>query len=381
MNQERYYWLAWSRMAGVGPVLLKRIHQQFETLGNAWKATEKALLQVNGLGQKLSASIIEQRSRLDPPAFFAEHLQKNPQFWTPADADYPRLLWEIPSPPPVLYYHGQVNTAENQGHVPGIGIVGTRSPTEHGARWTRKLSMGLAKSGFTVISGLAAGIDGEAHRSCLQIGGRTIAVLGTGLDLIYPPHHAALFQEIAEKGLILSEYAVGTKPERGNFPARNRIIAGLSRAVLVMEAPEQSGALITAKYANEFGRDVYTLPNSPDVQEAKGCLTLIHRGAEVIITEEKLLENLGAIPQLDTQAQLSLLTPSSNLNLPDPMPPREPLDPLHQKIWEVVTPVPIALDTIIEATGLTVGEVSGGLLQLELQGLVKQLPGMRYQRC
>lgn len=374
MSEDRYYWLAWSQINGVGPVLLKRIQQHFETLENAWKASERALLQVNGLGPKLIANILIQRSQLNPQLLLEEHSRRNPHFWTPADADYPRLLWEISSPPPVLYYRGQVKLAENQGQIPGIGIVGTRFPTEHGKRWTKKISMGLAKSDFTVISGLAAGIDGQAHRSCLEAGGRTIAVLGTGLDLVYPPQHQNLFEEIAEKGLILSEYPVGTKPDRGNFPARNRIIAGLSRAILVMEAPEKSGSLITARYANEFCRDVYTLPNSPDVAEAKGCLTLIHNGAEVILSQETLLETLGAIPKLDIPPVLPLLESLQSVDsLPD-------LDPIPLKILQAVPRSPIVFDTIVQNTGLSTGEVSAGLLQLELMGLVSQIPGMRYQR-
>ena len=374
MIDDRYYWLAWSQINGVGPVLLKRIQQHFETLENAWKASERALLQVNGLGSKLITNILTQRSQLNPQLLLEEHSRQNPHFWTPADADYPRLLWEIPSPPPVLYYRGQVKMSENQGQIPGIAIVGTRFPTEHGKRWTKKISMGLAKSDFTVISGLAAGIDGQAHRSCLEAGGRTIAVLGTGLDLVYPPQNRQLFEEIAEKGLILSEYPVGTKPDRGNFPARNRIIAGLSRAILVMEAPEKSGSLITARYANEFCRDVYTLPNSPDVAEAKGCLTLIHNGAEVILSEETLLETLGAIPKLDIAPVLSLLESLQSVeSLPD-------LDPIPLKILQAVPRSPTPFDTIIQNTGLSTGEVSAGLLQLELMGLVSQIPGMRYQR-
>jgi DNA processing protein len=374
VNEDRYYWLAWSQINGVGPVLLKRIQQHFETLENAWKASERALLQVNGLGSKLITNILTQRSQLNPQLLLEEHSRQNPHFWTPADADYPRLLWEIPSPPPVLYYRGQVKMSENQGQIPGIAIVGTRFPTEHGKRWTKKISMGLAKSDFTVISGLAAGIDGQAHRSCLEAGGRTIAVLGTGLDLVYPPQNRQLFEEIAEKGLILSEYPVGTKPDRGNFPARNRIIAGLSRAILVMEAPEKSGSLITARYANEFCRDVYTLPNSPDVAEAKGCLTLIHNGAEVILSEETLLETLGAIPKLDIAPVLSLL---ESLQLVESLPD---LDPIPLKILQAVPRSPTPFDTIIQNTGLSTGEVSAGLLQLELMGLVSQIPGMRYQR-
>lgn len=296
----------------------------------------------------------------------------------------------------MLYYLGRLDHRESQGQIPGVGIVGTRYPTDHGSRWTRKISQALVKSGFTIVSGLAAGIDADAHSSCLRVNGRTIAVLGTGLDLIYPPQNRQLFEQIAAEGLILSEYPVGSKPERGNFPARNRIIAGLSRAVLVMEAPPKSGALITAKYANEFNRDVFSLPNSPDVQEAHGCLNLIHNGAEVILSENQLLASLGAIPLLDQgqeqkilpgdrqigyldQTNVPTLTTGARGKQPLTEPP-EDLEPTLKKILAAVQEEPTALDQIVAVTALAIGDVSAGLLQLEILGLVSQEPGMRYQR-
>ena len=373
MKGERAYWLAWSQVPGIGPVLLKRVQQHFGSLAEAWTVPAETFREVEGFGEKLIGAVREARSRLDPERILEEHRQKNPNFWTPADRDYPRLLLEIPSPPPVLYYRGQVNAQENQGAIPAIAIVGTRFPTEHGRRWTHKISRALAKHGFTVVSGMAAGIDGEAHRSCLEAGGRTIAVLGTGVDIVYPDHHQPLYEQIQQQGLIVSEYPAGTRPDRGNFPARNRIIAGLSRAVLVMEAPQKSGSLITARYGNEFGRDVYTLPNSPDIQEAKGCLQLLHQGAEVIVAEGELLEMLGAIPKLDAAKQLSLFSPEGTQ-------PISNLEPALAKVLQAISPEPTLLDVIVQETDLSAGEVSGALLQLELLGLVSQLPGMRYRR-
>ncbi|ACK64726.1 DNA protecting protein DprA [Rippkaea orientalis PCC 8801] len=374
MNQERAYWLAWSQISGVGPVLLKRLEQQFGSLQTAWMVSKSALGEVEGIGLKSLPKILEQRSQINPLQFLEEHSQKNPNFWTPADADYPHLLKEIASPPAVLYYQGQVNLLENQGITPAIGIVGTRYPTEHGRRWTYSITKALVKHGFTVVSGMAAGIDGVAHESCLEAGGRTLAVLGTGVDMVYPSNHRQLHRNIQQQGLILSEYPAGTPGDRGHFPARNRIIAGLSRAVLVMEAPEKSGALITARYANEFGRDVYTLPNSPDVEQARGCLRLIHQGAEMIVTEGELLEMLGAIPHLDqTAKQLSLFDAPIAKPLPN-------LAPELLKIFQAIKTEETSFDVIVQTTGLSPGEVSGGLLQLELEGLVNQLPGMRYQR-
>ncbi|HAC63455.1 MAG TPA: DNA processing protein DprA, partial [Cyanothece sp. UBA12306] len=192
MNQERAYWLAWSQISGVGPVLITRIQQQFGSLQEGWSAPQSELTQVEGIGFKSLPKILKQRSQINPLELLEKHSQKNPNFWTPADANYPHLLKEIPSPPAVLYYQGQVNLSENQGITPAIGIVGTRYPTEHGRRWTHNISQALVKHGFTIISGMAAGIDGVAHQSCLQAGGRTIAVLGTGIDLVYPSNHRQL---------------------------------------------------------------------------------------------------------------------------------------------------------------------------------------------
>ena len=318
MQNESAYWLAWSKIPRVGPILLKRMWQQFNSLETAWKATPEALGKIEGFGPKLINTIQQQRSQINPPELLKQHLQKNPQFWTPSDDNYPRLLLEIPSPPPLLYYQGQVNLLENKGNTPMVGIVGTR----------------------------------------------------------YPSHHRQMHRDLQKRGLIISEYPSGTPGDRRHFPARNRIIAGLSRAVLVMEAPEKSGALITARYANEFCRDVYTLPNSPDIAQARGCLRLIHHGAEMILTEHELLDMLGAIPELDQGKQLSLFD-VEKVEKKEALPQ---LDPDLLKIFQAIATEATAFDVIVEKAGLPTPQVSGGLLQQELEGLITQLPGMRYQR-
>ncbi|RMD68621.1 MAG: DNA-protecting protein DprA, partial [Cyanobacteria bacterium J149] len=329
--------------------------------------------------KKLVNKIKEEKGKINPEQLYIKHREKNLQFLTPSEKEYPQLLLEIPSPPPILYYQGEINISENQGLTPLIGIVGTRKPTEHGKRWTYNISKALAQNGFTIVSGLAEGIDTIAHRGCLDGGGRTIAVLGNGLDRVYPSNNKQLMAEIAEKGLILTEYDYGSLPERGNFPARNRIVAGLCRAILVMEAPEKSGALITAHYATEFNRDVYTLPDSPNNIQARGCLRLIHNGAEIIITEQELLSSLGAIPDLNSPQQLSLFAQTSAPPVLSETPKPNLSEPLSI-VYNAIASSPTPFDVIVNQSNLTSAEVSGILLQLELEGLVTQLPGMMYQK-
>ncbi|MBV9389866.1 MAG: DNA-protecting protein DprA [Chroococcidiopsidaceae cyanobacterium CP_BM_ER_R8_30] len=370
MGVERAYWLAWSQITGIGPILLRRLQQHFGTLAAAWEADIAQLRQVEGFGPQTIELVAAERSRLLPEKLLQQHEQENPDFWTPETIEYPRLLLEIPSPPPLLYYRGVVDLEENLGTVPLVGIVGTRNPSEYGKRWTRRLSAALARNGFTIVSGLADGIDTEAHQSCLEAGGRTLAVVGTGVDVVYPPRNRELYQEILNQGLVLSEYPAATPPDRTHFPPRNRIIAGISRAVIVIEAPMKSGALITARYANEFGRDVYVLPGSLDNPRAIGCIGLLSKGAQVIESENHLLEMLGAMPQLDSVAPPQCV---KQLALPELAPE------LKQVLAAIVESM--SFDSIVQQTGMAAGSVSGALLQLELMGLVSQLPGMRYLRC
>lgn len=380
---ERAYWLAWSHIPGIGPITLKRLQEHFGRLSLAWEAAPQALQKIDGLGLQTVETIAVSRALLNPEKLLHEHEQKNPGFWTPADPGYPRLLLEIPDPPPMLYYRGNIQSVENRQLAAAIAIVGTREPTDYGKRWTRKISAALAQKGLTIVSGLAEGIDAEAHRSCLEAGGQTLAVLGTGVDVVYPQRNKQLYQQILSQGLILSEHPAGTQPERVYFPRRNRVIAGLSRAVLVMEAPIKSGALITARLANDYCRDVYVLPGSLDNPRAVGCLGLASRGAQLILSEGHLLEMIGAIPSL-AQSQPSQSIPSTEiLQHPRQLPVLEPqLEQTLQtliKLCKDLDQGSVPFDLIVQTTTLGAGAVSGALLQLELLGLVSQLPGMRYQ--
>lgn len=368
--EERPYWLAWSQIPGVGPVVLKRLQQRFGSLSAAWSADTATLGTVMGIGAQTLKAIQRQRQAGHPLDLLTEHSRQNPCLWCVAEKAYPRMLTEIADSPPLLYYRGQVDPAENQGTTPMVGIVGTRDPSEYAKRWTRKIAYALAKRGITVVSGMAEGIDTQAHLGCLEGGGRTIAVLGTGVDMIYPPRNQGLYQKIQEQGLLISEYPAGTQPHRAYFPRRNRIIAGLCRALLVMEAPAKSGALITAYQANEYGRDIYVLPGTLDNPRAIGCLGLVQRGAQLILGIGQLLNQLGAMPPL-----------------PEPAPPEIPatLPAVQAKILKTVIHLcqqsgegSAPFDLIVESVHLSAGEVSSEILQLELQGFVAQQPGMRY---
>ena len=379
-DDERAYWLAWSQIERIGPVLLRRLQEHFGSLEKAWQAPIREILSVEGLGDRLGENVAAARSRLDPPALLASYRQKNPDFWTPADADYPRLLAEIPGPPPLLHYRGAIDRDELTGARPAVAIVGTRDPSAYGRRWTRRLAATLAQHGFTVVSGMAMGIDGEAHRAALEAGGRTIAVLGSGVDLVYPPQHQQLYEDILAGGMVMSEYPAGQQPNRKSFPARNRIIAGLTRATLIIEAPHRSGALITARHANEFGRDVCVLPGSLDEERAMGCLSLLSRGAQAILGEGHLLELLGTMPQMDLpQLQLPIPNPSPPRSAA-PTPPPANLEPQLAAVLKAIDAREVPFEQIVTRTGLPAGEISAAIVQLELLGLIAQLPGARYCR-
>ncbi len=360
--QERTYWLAWAQIPGMGPILQKRLAHQFGSLEAAWHASPDQLLQVDGIGLKLGWAIAEHRTT----ALLVDSAAVDEPFVTPADAAYPDLLSEIPDPPSVLYYRGNLELLTTCQRVPGVGIVGTRSPSDYGKRWTRRITKTLVRSGFLIISGLAAGIDREAHHSCLMANGQTIAVLGTGVDVVYPYRHRDLQAAIAEAGLLVSEHPLGTQPDRVHFPRRNRIIAGLSRAILVTEAPRKSGALITAQLANEYGRDVFALPTSLDNVRGYGCLDILNQGAQMILQEDTLVQALGAIP----------------VATPTPHPPPN-MAPHLLAVWQAVTAEACSLDAIVQlVTEQSTGDILSALTQLELMGLVTSVPGtQQYQRC
>ena len=374
---ERAYWLAWAQARGLGPILLKRLCSHFGTLSVAWQASGAELLEVEGIGLGLGSSLVDYRQRVSPLELLARYEQQHANFWTPADAEYPTLLYEIADPPPILFYRGRLELASALQLMPSVGVVGTRNPSDYGQRWTRRLTQQLAHHDVIVVSGLAKGVDRYAHQQTLDSGGLTIAVLGTGVDQVYPLVNRDLYNRIAHQGLLLSEHPNGTPPDRAHFPRRNRIIAGLSRAVVVTEAPARSRALITAQLANDYGRDVFALPGSLDNLNSEGCLELINQGAQMILNDMTLITALGQLPQI-RPAEPNPSEPDE----PGDRPARGPAPPLPPAMAQVLAAIsdPATLDQLVTAIAQPTGEVLATLVQLELLGLVTQLPGMRYQR-
>jgi DNA processing protein len=274
---------------------------------------------------------------------------------TLADADYPKSLLEIADPPAVLYCKGRRSLLNE----PGLGIVGSRNATPQGVRDAEAFAHALSDAGFAIVSGLALGIDAAAHRGGLAGAGSSVAVIGTGIDRVYPARNKALAHRLAEAGLIVSEFPLGTPPLPGHFPRRNRLISGLSRGVLVVEAAPDSGSLITARVAAEQGREVFAIPGSIHAPLARGCHALIKQGAKLVESAADILDEL-AWPQ-------RLAAPALPESRPDP-------------VLDALDGAPASLDALAQRTGLTLDALSAKLLTLELDGRIASLPGGRYQK-
>lgn len=354
MNRERAYWIAWHGIDGLGPLRLQRLIEQCGSLEAAWHTRVRELA---GLGLVLMDRVHSHRTGCDPLVYAEQWEAKHGPCLTPGDQGYPALLREIPDMPPVLYYRGQLPIWE-----PAIAIVGTRRASSYGLRWAKKLGYELAQAGFLVVSGLASGIDGAAHQGALESGRPTVAVVGCGVDRCYPPEHGDLHGRIRAQGAILSEHPGYTAPERGFFPQRNRVLAGMTQATLVIEAGEKSGALITARLAVDYGREVFALPGNLDTPQAQGTLSLMNQGAQMVLGIEDLLQKLG-----HPTAQ----TPS--------LPPPE-LTGLEQQVFGHLTMEPQLMEQLLHSTQLATGDLSAVLLLLELKGLARQLPGLKYCR-
>jgi len=355
---NRKYWVGLNIVPGIGPARSKKLLDHFGDAERAWCATPLELAQA-GLNRKPLQSLVSVRDQLDLDAEMRRIKEAGARVLTVQDEGYPRLLSQIDLPPPVLYIKGSYLPEDEWA----VAVVGTRAAKTYGKEMTRYLVGDLTRNRVTIVSGLARGIDSIAHRTALEAGGRTIAVLGCGIDVVYPHENAKLTQEIVASGAVMTEYPLGTKPERGNFPQRNRLISGLSLGTVVTQAGERSGALITAYYALEQGREVFAVPGSALDRGCTGTNKLIQQGeAKLVLRAQDVLEELN-LTMICEQAQVR-----------DIVPENETEAALYQHLSEE----PVHVDQLGRACDLPIAQITGTLALMELKGLVRQTGGMRY---
>ncbi len=346
---------------GIGPNRARKLVEHFGSPETALEASPQEISRVEGLSLQI-AEALKEADRDEAARQLDEARRFGAKTVTLWDEEYPRLLKEIYDPPPALFVEGDLKRLTE----PVFAIVGTRTPTEYGASHTRSIAGGLASRSFTIVSGMARGIDTEAHKACLEAGGVTIAVLGCGLDITYPRENKALRARIAESGAVITEFPFGTEPTGHNFPRRNRIISGMSAGTLVVEAGDRSGALITARYAVLQNREAFALPGNADRPQSRGCNALIRAGhAQLAASEADILEAL--------KIQLAL-----KIDIQEPKKPKIKGDKL--KVYNVINTDPVYIDDIAQAAGMNPSETLTILLELEMSGYISEVAGKRYRR-
>lgn len=351
---------------GIGPVKIRNLLSAFHSIDNIFEADLSSLSDVEGIGTFLSKKLSEAKRNL-PSSFtifekeFAALQSLKIKAISFFDEAYPNLLKKIYDPPMILYIRGEFIEKDNFP----IAIVGTREPTTYGKLQAEKFSSALASQGITIVSGLARGIDSIAHQAALKTNGRTIAVLGCGINVVYPPENKKLYEEISHSGLLISEFPLGTKPDAQNFPSRNRIISGLSLGCVVVESGIQGGALQTAAFALDQGREVFAIPGNLGIKQAEGTNALIQKGeAKLVLNPEDILVELEL--KLKPVVGKTIPKPHIDLNL------------FEQKILTVLENKEMQIDNIASQTGLSTSDCLVNLLTLEFKGLVKQLPGKMF---
>jgi len=371
-DEEQRAWVRLALTSGVGPATARALLAAFGLPDAVFAAGPAQLARVVGdaLARVLAAPPAPELAQAIDAAIAWLARDASHRLLTLADADYPRGLLAMPDPPPLLFAIGRVDLLAQ----PALAIVGSRSATQQGAATAESFAAGLARSGLTIVSGLALGIDAAAHRGALRAAadgarGSTIAVVGTGIDLIYPAAHRALTDQIRREALVLSELPLGTPAIAHNFPRRNRLIAGLARGVLVVEAALRSGSLITARLAAEQGREVFAIPGSIHSPVAKGCHRLIKEGAKLVESVQDILEEL----RLDAPA-------AGATGAAEPAAPAPALPAAQAEVLAALGHDPVDLDLLAQRTQRAAGELTALLLELELAQHVERLPGNRYQR-
>lgn len=351
MNKEIAYWVATSAIPGVGTSTFNYLLKKFKTLKAFWEASDKDVRELK-IDAKTRESIFDFRAKVDPKVYLETVYERGIKVLSVADRDYPANLRQISDAPPVLYYKGSILPQDDLS----IAVVGARNATVYGRQVTEKLVSSLVMSGLVVVSGLARGIDSIAHRAAIDSGGRTIAVLGSGVDLIYPPENRQLAERIIKNGALVSEFPLGFPSVPSNFPARNRVISGLSLGVLVTEAAADSGSLITAGQAAEQGREVFAVPGPITSKMSEGVNQLIKEGVHPATDADDILK------VLDIERKKRQLPVARD---------QGPVDKEQKKIFEILDGQSKHIDVIARESGLKIDKVSSMLSMMELSGLVK----------
>lgn len=346
---------------GVGPRIRQSLLECFESPSAVLAAPPSQLQQVPGVGAKLMKAIVSATDEIDVDAEIELCRQHDISILTEGSSCYPRLLAEICDPPGVLFVDGEV--VPNDGM--SIAIVGTRHATSYGRQQAERLAGGLARAGLTVVSGLARGIDAAAHRGALNAGGRTIAVLGSGVLNIYPPEHKELAKQVRGNGAVISENSPHAAPKSGSFPQRNRIITGMSLGTIVVEAAVRSGALISARLAMEQGREVFAVPGRVDERNSRGCHRLLRDGAKLVETVDDVLEELGPLFESAPQADGRVVHHPAELQLNDQ----------ERAVLDAISKEPTSLDTIATKSGLPIHRVLATISVLEMRRLIRRVSG------
>ncbi|GAC1642576.1 MAG: DNA-processing protein DprA [Chloroflexota bacterium] len=358
MHADVRYLVGLSLLPGIGPARFQKILQHFGEPERAWRAPEKDLARL-GVESKFLPQIAEKRRSLSLDREMERIRRLEVSVLTMNDAGYPQQLAEVFNAPPILYVKGEITRVDDQS----LGVVGTRSPSVYGKEVATRIVPELVRNGLTVVSGLARGIDSIAHNAALDAGGRTIAVLGCGIDVVYPPENRNLYGRIARQGAVITEYPLGTKPDAYNFPARNRIISGISLGTLVVEAQAGPGALITADYALEQNREVFAFPGRSTDRGSAGCNKLIRDGrAKLVTSTEDILEELDltvAVQQLEIKAVI-------------------PANDDEGRLLALLSHEPVHIDDLCRQSSMAAPTVTGTMLMLELKGVVRQVGTMNY---
>ena len=357
-------WLAFARVKGLGCASFKRLAEHFGDPTKAFSASPGELAEVPGLDREAAQGLASFSDWAEVRNELKRALAAGARLVPFSASEYPARLRTIADPPPVLYVRGEMREEDSKA----VAIVGSRSASNYGIRITQELGRGLASLGFTVISGMARGIDGAAHEAALAAGGRTVAVLGCGVDVVYPPEHDGLYENICRNGAIVSELPIGTPPFSFNFPGRNRLISGLALGVVVVEATEKSGSLITAGLALEQGREGFAVPGEAGASRSRGTHRLIRQGAKLVEGVEDIVEEIA--PQLLERAG------SAREKAPLALP--SDVGAEAKRVFGLIVERTLQIDEVIEASGLAAARVSEILLDLEMRGLLKQLPGKRF---